>query len=131
MKINNVIGGVTAVGTIGAILGVGYLGFLGVGAIAQALGYAGDVIEKVKEGSEQAVFGKESITSAQTGNTIENPLHDIPIIGGLFGLGMDIGNRYSDFSIENPFSNPFDVFKDPKDVMENPDKFEENFDGTL
>jgi hypothetical protein len=50
-------------------------------------------IETGKEFGSKAVFGEESVTSKETGQEIENPAHGIPIIGGLFGLGMDIGNE--------------------------------------
>lgn len=93
---------------VGAIIGVGYLGFLSVGILAKSLGYAGDLVDKVKDGASQAVFGKQSIVSNRTGQTIKNPVHDIPIIGGLFGLGMDIGN--AGFDGEPGFFSPLNVF---------------------
>ena len=52
-----------------------------------------ETIEKGKEFGNTAVFGKEDVTSKETGNVIENPAHGIPIIGGLFSLGMDLGNK--------------------------------------
>ena len=47
-------------------------------------------------GSE-AVLGEETITSNETGQEINNPAHGIPIIGGLFGFGMKVGNATYDY----------------------------------
>ena len=49
-------------------------------------------IDTGKEFGSKAVFGEDKIVSEETGQEIENPAHGIPIIGGLFGLGMDLGN---------------------------------------
>jgi hypothetical protein len=93
LKINNVINASTGALKVGAVVGVGYLGFLSLGAIAKALGYAGDIIEVVQDKASVVIFGNESITSEETGETIENPAHNIPIIGSLFSLGMTAGNK--------------------------------------
>ena len=53
-----------------------------------------DTIEMGKEFGTEVVFGKDEITSAETGDVIKNPAHGIPIVGSLFSLGMDLGNRY-------------------------------------
>ena len=118
LKINNVVNASTGALTVGAIVGVGYLGFLGVGAIAKALGYAGDVVEKVQDAASEVLFGKESYSNVD-GTEIKNPAHNIIGVGGLFGLGIDIGRRYmnpidavKDFELGELFSNPFEMFED-------------------
>ena len=50
-------------------------------------------IDAGKEFGSEAVFGKDSVRSEETGQEIENPAHGIPIVGGLFGLGMKAGNK--------------------------------------
>lgn len=55
------------------------------------------VIDTGKEFGSEAVFGEEKITSNETGQEIKNPAHGIPIIGGLFGFGMKIGNATFDY----------------------------------
>jgi hypothetical protein len=52
-----------------------------------------ETIEKGKEFGNTTVFGKDGVTSKETGEVIDNPAHGIPIIGGLFSFGMDLGNK--------------------------------------
>lgn len=115
MRINSVVAGVQALTTAGAIVGVGYLGFLSIGMIAKALGYAGDLVEEVKDTATTVIFGQEEYVTGEvkddgTPNNIKNPANDIPVIGGLFGLGMKIGAglRFDPFGrINEAFGDEF------------------------
>ena len=113
MKINSVVKvGQTAL-TAGAIVGVGYLGFLSVSMLAKALGYVGDIAEEVRDAAETVVFGKEEYVTGEvkedgTPNNIKNPANNIPILGGLFGVGMEIGAGL----LFDPFDRIQDAFGD-------------------
>lgn len=87
----------------GAVVGVGYLTFLGLGAIAEGLGYVGDIVEEVRDKTKEVIFGKETYPTSQpmpadggvgrdpdTGERI-NPVSNVPIMGGLVGLGISLG----------------------------------------
>lgn len=115
MKINSVVRvGQTAL-TAGAVIGVGYLGFLSVSMLAKAFGYVGDIAEEVRDAAETVVFGKDEYVTGQykddgTPNNIKNPVNNIPIIGGLFGAGMEIGAglRFDPFGrIQDAFGDEF------------------------
>ena len=72
-----------------------------------------------KEFGTEAVFGKPGITSAKTGEPIDNPAHGIPVIGSLFSLGMDLGNRYDPTA---PISWPWEWNWNPIDnIQQEPD----------
>ena len=88
----------------GSILTVGYLGFLGLGVIGQGLGAAEEIVQEVRDKASEIIFGKETYPTANapanpedwvgrdpvTGERI-NPVSNIPIMGGLVGFGMQIG----------------------------------------
>ena len=75
--------------------------FFGMGMIAKAFGYAGDILDEVKDTVDVAINGRKSYDDGggspnspfrdEDGNLV-NPVHDVPILGGLFGLGMGIGS---------------------------------------
>ena len=115
MKVNTIVRGVQGVTTVAAVVGVGYLGFLSIGMIAKAFGYAGDLVEEVKDTASNIIYGQEEYVTGEykddgTPNNIKNPANDIPIIGGLFGAGMKIGAglRFDPFGrIEEVFGDEF------------------------
>ncbi len=60
-------------------------------AAAGALGLGAMGLYMLSEKWELLLFkGVESVTTKK-GKVIENPASDIPVIGGLFGIGMKIG----------------------------------------
>jgi len=75
--------------------------FFGSGMIAKALGYAGDLVESVKDPIKDLVYGQSSYDDGggpantrfrdEDGN-LKNPYADDAVIGGLFGLGMKFGS---------------------------------------
>ena len=89
----------TAVGTgaVVAAAGIGYLGYI---ALQGIYGFVDVVSEPVKN----AIYGKETYPTQNvpsnpqdyvnrdpdTGERI-NPVHEVPIMGGLVGLGIQIG----------------------------------------
>ncbi len=95
--------GKTAAVTAGAV-GIGYLTFLGLGVIGEGLGYVGDVITEVRGKAEEVVFGKKTYPTKNvpqnpddwvgrdpdTGERI-NPVSKVPVMGGLVGLGIGLG----------------------------------------
>ncbi len=122
----------TAVGSaavVGAV-GIGYMGYLAL------LGIHG-FVDKVTDPLKEAIWGKETYPSKDipadpqqwvnrdpdTGERI-NPMHPVPVAGGLVGLGMRIGEavpvgswvadlfdighaRSSDASASTGFADPF------------------------
>jgi len=94
--------GKTALYTAGAV-GIGYLTFLGLGAIAGGLGYVGDIVDDVRSKTKEVIFGKETYPTStpmppdggvgrdpDTGERI-NPVSEVPVMGGLVGLGIKLG----------------------------------------
>jgi len=101
----------------GSILTVGYLGFLGLGVIGQGLGAAEEIVQEVRDKASEIIFGKPTYPTANipdnpedwvgrdpdTGERI-NPVSNIPVMGGLVGLGMQIGQSTWDAGLGGIFS---------------------------
>ena len=65
MKVNTIVRGVQGVTTVAAVVGVGYLGFLSIGMIAKAFGYAGDLVEEVKDTASNIIYGQEEYVTGE------------------------------------------------------------------
>ena len=50
-----------------------------------------DIKEMVNDGVLEPVLGKKTYTDPETGKTYTNPFAGIPVIGSLFGSGINIG----------------------------------------
>jgi hypothetical protein len=83
--------------------GVGVASYVGYKAAKAAFGWTediiGDVKEMVDEGLLEPVLGKKTYTDPETGKTYKNPFAGIPVVGSLFGSGINIGMA------TNPFKN--------------------------
>jgi len=92
----------TAIGT-GAVVtaaGIGYLGYI---ALQGIFGF----VDRVSEPVKNAIYGKETYPTKNvpsnpqdyvnrdpdTGERI-NPVHEVPVMGGLVGLGIQIGEAF-------------------------------------
>jgi hypothetical protein len=89
----------TAVGT-GAVLAGAWVGYMGYIALQGIFGF----VDRVSEPVNDIIFGKETYPTKNvpanpndyvnrdpdTGERI-NPVHEVPVMGGLVGLGIQIG----------------------------------------
>ena len=89
----------TAVGT-GAVVAAAGIGFLGYIALQGIFGF----VDRVSEPVKNAIYGKETYPTKNvpanpndyvnrdpdTGERI-NPVHEVPVMGGLVGLGIQLG----------------------------------------
>ena len=89
----------TAVGT-GAVVAAASIGYLGYIALQGIFGF----VDRVSEPVKNAIYGKETYPTQNvpanpqdyvnrdpdTGERI-NPVHEVPFMGGLVGLGIQIG----------------------------------------
>jgi hypothetical protein len=92
---------------VAAITGVGVIGYVGYKAANAFFDWGEDVVDGVKDllhtelGESkvpviEAVLGKKEYT-APNGNSYQNPLAGIPVLGPLFGAGINIGIATSPF----------------------------------
>lgn len=92
---------------VAAITAVGVTGYIGYKAANAFFDWGEDVVDGVKDllhtelGESkvpviEAVLGKKEYT-ASNGNTYQNPLAGIPVLGPLFGAGINIGIATSPF----------------------------------
>ena len=92
-----------------AAVGGGLALFFGLGMLAKAFGYTGNILDDAKDFTSKAIFGSEtyddgageiytgSIYRDPDTNEFINPLHNIPIAGGLFGAGIWAGSKHPAF----------------------------------
>lgn len=75
--------------------GIGAVAYIGYKAAKAAYGWTEDIVEDVKEmvddGLLEPVLGKKTYTDNETGKTYKNPFAGIPVLGSLFGSGINIG----------------------------------------
>jgi len=75
--------------------GVGVASYVGYKATKAAFGWTEDIVSDIKEmvndGVLEPVLGKKTYTDPETGKTYTNPFAGIPVIGSLFGSGINIG----------------------------------------
>lgn len=75
--------------------GVGVAGYIGYKAAKAAFGWAEDAVDDLREIVDEKimepVLGKKEYTDPDDGKTYKNPLAGIPVLGSLFGSGINIG----------------------------------------
>ena len=85
----NIVMPVAVVGGVGA---ASYIGYKSAKALA---GWTEDLFDDLKEmvndGVLEPVLGKKNYTDQETGKTYKNPFAGIPVLGPLFGSGINIG----------------------------------------
>ena len=85
----NIVMPVAVVGGVGA---ASYIGYKTAKALA---GWTEDLVDDLKEmvddGVLEPVLGKKTYTDQETGKTYKNPFAGIPVLGSLFGSGINIG----------------------------------------
>lgn len=90
---------VTPVAIVG---GVGAASYVGYKAMKAAYGWTEDIVDDlqdmVRDEIAPALLGKKYETDPNTGKQYRNPFAGIPVVGPLFGAGINIGIA----------SNPFD-----------------------
>jgi len=90
-----------------AIAGVGMAGYIGYKAANAFFDWGEDVVDGVKDllNTEvgeanvpiiEAIVGKKEYTDS-SGQTFKNPLAGIPVLGSLFGTGINIGMATNPF----------------------------------
>ena len=76
-------------------VGVGVAGYVGYKAAKAAYGWTEDIVDDMKEIVREKVMepivGADSYTNPSTGQTFKNPLAGWPVLGSLFGSGINIG----------------------------------------
>ena len=74
---------------------VGLFGYVGYKAARGVFGWTEDAFDDLKEmvddGILEPIVGKRTYTDPSTGKSYRNPLAGIPILGSLFGSGINIG----------------------------------------
>jgi len=82
--------------------GVGVASYVGYKAAKAAWGWTEDIVDDIKglvdDGKLEPILGKKTYTDNKTGKTYNNPLAGVPVLGSLFGSGINIGMA----------TNPFD-----------------------
>jgi len=85
-------------------VGVGVGGYVAYKAAKAAYGWTEDIVgdmkDLVRENVMEPVLGKETYTNQKTGQTFKNPLAGIPVLGSLFGSGINIGIATRNASLE-------------------------------
>lgn len=86
-------------------VGVGVGGYVAYKAAKAAYGWTEDIVgdmkDLVRENLMEPVLGKESYTNEKTGQVFKNPLAGIPVLGSLFGSGINIGIATTNAAREN------------------------------
>ena len=76
-------------------VGVGVGGYVAYKAAKAAWGWTEDIVDDIQEmvndGVLEPVLGKKTYTDNETGKTYKNPFAGVPVIGSLFGSGINIG----------------------------------------
>ena len=76
----------------GAVAVAGYVGYK---AAKAAFGWTEDIVddmrEIVREKVMEPILGADQYTNPKTGQTFKNPLAGWPVLGSLFGSGINIG----------------------------------------
>ena len=75
-------------------VGVGVAGFIGYKAAKSAYNWGQDALDDLKDLGDdvmESVVGKKTYTNPKDGKTYTNPLAGIPVLGSLFGSGINIG----------------------------------------
>lgn len=76
-------------------VGVGVAGYVGYKAAKAAYGWTEDIVDDMKEIVQdhimEPILGKPQYTNPKTGKTFKNPLAGWPVLGSLFGSGINIG----------------------------------------
>lgn len=75
-------------------VGVGVAGFIGYKAAKSAYNWGQDAFDDLKDLGDdvmESVVGKKTYTNERDGTTYTNPLAGIPVLGSLFGSGINIG----------------------------------------
>jgi hypothetical protein len=86
---------------VAVVAGVGTASYIGYKAAKAAFGWGEDIVEGVQDllNTEvgdanvpiiEAIVGKKEYTD-KSGQTFKNPLAGIPVLGSLFGAGINIG----------------------------------------
>ena len=87
--VKNIVMPAAVVGGVGA---ASYIGYKTAKALA---GWTEDIVDDFKEmvndGVLEPVLGKKTYTDQETGKTYKNPFAGIPVLGSLFGSGINIG----------------------------------------
>ena len=91
--------------------GVGVLGYIGYKAAKDAFNWGEDMFDEFKQqvndingsgvGAWEAVVGKKTYTDSE-GNTYNNPFAGVPVIGSLFGSGINLGIAFPAPDIKMP-----------------------------
>jgi hypothetical protein len=75
--------------------GVGAAAYLGYKAGKAFFDWGGDIIDDMKDlvdkGKLEPILGKKEYSDPETGQTYKNPLAGVPVLGSLFGSGINIG----------------------------------------
>ena len=91
--------GANAIGKVAvpAVLagGVAVAGYVGYKAAKAAYGWTEDIVDDMKEIVRdkvvEPIVGADSYTNPRTGQTYKNPLAGWPVLGSLFGSGINLG----------------------------------------
>lgn len=87
------------------VVGVGSAAYIGYKATKAAFGWTEDIVgdmkDLVQEKIMEPVLGKDTYTNEKTGQTFKNPLAGIPVLGSLFGSGINIGIATTNAAREN------------------------------
>jgi len=93
-------------------VGVGSAAYIGYKAAKSLYGWTDDIVDGIQDlihtdvsigknpiPAVEAIVGKKEYTDPETGQVYKNPLAGVPILGSLFGSGINIGIA------TNPFKN--------------------------
>jgi hypothetical protein len=76
-------------------VGVGVAGYVGYKAAKSLAGWTEDIFddlgEIVNDKIMEPILGKPTYTDERTGKTYKNPLAGFPVLGSLFGSGINLG----------------------------------------
>ena len=82
--------------------GVGAASYVGYKAARAAYGWAEDIVDDVKEVVQDevipAILGKPYESDPATGKEYRNPFAGIPVLGPLFGAGINLGIATNPFA---------------------------------
>ena len=84
-------------------VGVGVAGFVGYKAAKSAYNWGQDAFDDLKDLGEdvmETVVGKKTYTNPKDGKTYTNPLAGIPVLGSLFGSGINLGIASKNQAVE-------------------------------
>ena len=77
------------------VVGVGSAAYISYKALKATYEWGQDMVDDIQDlvSSEkfEPILGKKTYTDVETGQTYNNPLAGIPVLGSLFGSGINIG----------------------------------------